>query len=428
MSRSGAIDVHQRSAQQLAQECVLRCREIATISEVQGQTTRRYLTPPMRKVHAVISDWMQASQMAVRTDNAGNLIGRRSANLSIASEETPAPKTLLLGSHLDTVPNAGAFDGVLGVMIGLAVIELLEKTPLPFHVDVVGFSEEEGVRFSTPYIGSSAIAGCFDSTMLDRSDGDAKTMHDAICEFGLNPGNVAAAAYSPAEVIGFVEAHIEQGPLLGHLDRSVAWVDHIAGQSRLGVRFSGCASHAGTTPMTLRQDALLAASRWVALVNEYAIAIEGLRATVGCMDVSPNVRNVVPDRVDLTVDIRHAYDDVREKAVHQLCERASQIASDANVAFQVVEQQSQPAAQMEPAICERLKRAMQSCGYPDASMISGAGHDAVVMASAFPTTMLLIRQDSGISHHPDESVEAVDVAAAIEVLKELALQIASDQQ
>jgi len=309
------------------------------------------------------------------------------------------------------------------VLIGLAVVESLGTTPLPFHVDVIGFSEEEGIRFSTPYLGSRAIAGCFDLQDLDRVDTDGKTMREVIREFGLAPENIADAAYSPAKVIGFVEAHIEQGPLLGHLDRALAWVNDIAGQSRFAIRFVGYASHAGTTPMSLRQDALLAASHWVTAANEYALSVEDLRATVGSMNVSPNVRNVIPDIVDLTVDVRHAQDEVREKAIADLREKGKQIADATNVTFEVVEHQSQPATAMDSAISEQLKRAMEACGYGDQSILSGAGHDAVVMASAFPTTMLLIRQDSGVSHHPDENVEADDVAGAIEVLRELVAQI-----
>lgn len=404
----------------LAEECVCRCRELAAKTEVEGEITRRFLSPAMRDVHHCVVEWMETLGMTCRVDAAGNLIGRREASVTKSSVST---KTLMVGSHLDTVPNAGAYDGVLGVMLGLAVVKALGNTPLPFHVDVIGFSEEEGVRFAKPYLGSQAIAGCFENEALERRDAENVTMLEAIARFGLDPSQISEAMYRPEEVVAFVEVHIEQGPVLGHEKCRVGLVEHIAGQSRLTFEFLGDAGHAGTTPMTLRRDALLVASRWVAAVNDYALAVDGLRATVGAMNVQPNVRNVIPSCVDVTADIRHESDATREKAVDDLCRIAEELAAGAGVEVRLKDHQSQPAAHMDSRLCELMKSSMMACDEGDLTLLSGAGHDAVVMSDVFPTALLFVRQENGVSHHPDEHVEVDDVAAAIKVTTEFVNQL-----
>ena len=408
----------------LAVSCMSRCDEIALCTEIPGQITRRFLTPPMRSVHDRLTSWMEAATMEVQVDHAGNLIGKRRAAAENHVVERESSRTLLIGSHLDTVPNAGRYDGILGVVAGVAVVEALGNQPLPFDIDVIGFSEEEGVRFATPYIGSHAAAGTFDAQWLDRVDEEGQTLRSVIEAYGLSSNQTPQACYDPARVIGFVEPHIEQGPWLNSIDRPVGVVEAIAGQTRLMIAFDGKAGHAGTTPMTMRSDALVAAARWIAEVNDYANRTADLRATVGQIDVTPNARNVIPGRVKLSADIRHSKDPIRSKAVEELCNRAEALSSAHGVTFSLLEQQSQSATTMDANLTNLLSGTISDSGTGLVSLPSGAGHDAVVMAKRFPTAMLFIRQPSGISHHPDEDVQHSDVAIAIEVLVRFVDQLA----
>ncbi len=403
---------------QLAAECMARCDELSTHTETLGQVKRRYLSPPMRDVHNAVIVWAKAAGMTTRVDPVGNLVATRGSSNADA-------KTLLIGSHLDTVPNAGKYDGILGVVAGIAAVKALGAIELPFAIDVIGFSEEEGVRFSTPYLGSRAVAGSFDPAWLAIEDLEGHSMRSVIEEFGLDPGEISSAAYAPDHVLGFVEAHIEQGPVLSRMNLPVAAVDAIVGQSRLKLLFRGQAGHAGTMPMPHRADALVAAARFVIAVSQFGGSIDGLRATVGYMNVLPNVRNVIPDLVELSLDIRHADDQVRLAAVDDLCRRASEHAGTDGVTCEIVERQDQPATLLDTHLTDIFKAAMVTGGIEPHSMISGAGHDAVSMAPRFPTAMLFIRQPNGISHHPDEDVQQSDVAVAIEVLTNFIRRLAT---
>lgn len=403
---------------QLADEVMMRCDELATCSEEEGRVTRRFLTPPMQDVHQRLSAWMAAAGLEPHVDNAGNLVGRRSASQS--------NRVLLLGSHLDSVPNAGRYDGVLGVLIGLAVAQSLESEALPFHFDVLGFSEEEGERFSMPYLGSSAAAGLFEPQWLSRCDREGHTMEGAICEFGLDAERIADAAYAADEVIAYVEPHLEQGPMLESAKLPLGVVTGIAGQSRLRLEFTGIAGHAGTTPMLSRSDALVMASEFVGEVSSIGRQTKGLRATVGRLSVKPNAPNVIPARVELSLDVRHVDDLIRERAINDLLTAGMRTAKSARGSFSVLETHAHAAAEMDQATTETLASAIAECGHQNFELFSGAGHDAVVMAKRFPTAMLFLRHPGGISHHPDERAEREDVAVAIEVLthfvRKLALQ------
>ena len=404
-------------ADQLAAKALRHCDVISRMTETDGEITRRFLTQPIKQAHQYLSEVMESLGMTVRVDHAGNLVGRRTG--------IDSAKTLLIGSHLDTVPGGGKYDGLLGVTLGLAVLELVGKADLPFNIDVIGFSEEEGVRFAQPYLGSSAIAGCFNPAWLDRVDNEGQTMRSVIADFGLMPDQISEASYGSAEVVGFVETHIEQGPLLHRVDRPVGLVDAIAGQSRLLLRFSGQQGHAGTAPMNLRKDALVAAARWTVEVSSLGQSIEGLRATVGRIHASPNIRNVIADQVELSLDVRHFDDQIRQQAVSQLCQTGAEWAKEDGTQFEILEEQTQPAVQMDSSLCELMSASMAASGIGSFSMFSGAGHDAAVLAAKFPSTMLFIRQASGISHHPDEDVAAEDVAVAIEVLAEFVTRLAN---
>src|SRR5579863_385101 len=254
-----------------AQRAIATCRRIAEMSEEPGRTTRRFLTSPVRDVHALLRGRMESLGMTVRTDAAGNLRGRWTP---------PGAKVrrLILGSHIDSVPNAGAFDGVLGVALALELVDLAQELKLTLPIEVIAFSEEEGVRFGVPFIGSRAVAGRFDSALLTLKDASGATLAEAIRTFGLDPDQIGDAALE-ADVPGFLEMHIEQGPILESEGLSVAAVTAIVGQTRLSLTFTGHANHAGTTPMHLRRDALAAAAEWVVAAERRAQSIEALVAT-----------------------------------------------------------------------------------------------------------------------------------------------------
>ena len=303
---------------EVASRVIAECRRIAAMSEEPGRTTRRFLTPPMQAVHDHLRARMEALGMTVRVDAAGNLRGLwQPAN-------APA-RRLLIGSHIDTVPDAGAFDGVLGVVMALEYVELAKEMQLPLAIELIAFSDEEGVRFGVPFIGSRAVAGRFDHALLERKDADGITMADAIRAFGLDPASIDEAALDE-NAAGFLEIHIEQGPVLEAEKLSLAAVTTIVGQTRLSLEFTGEANHAGTTPMKLRRDALAAAAEWIAGVEQLALSTEGLVATVGKIAVEPNAGNVIPGKATVSLDVRHAWDSVRSGAVKQLLENAQEIA------------------------------------------------------------------------------------------------------
>lgn len=380
---------------ELAERVIACCRQLATYSEVAGRTTRTYLSPPMREVHRLLGDWMTRLGMRVWVDAVGNLHGLR------GREDT---RRFMLASHLDTVPNAGAFDGILGVVMGAALCEVLDRD---LAIEVVGFSEEEGVRFGVPFIGSCAVAGTLDDSVLELG------VADAIRAFGLDPAGIPAARLSP-HVAGYLEIHIEQGPVLESLRMPVGIVDVIAGQSRWIVTFTGHANHAGTTPMHLRRDALAAAAEWMCGVEAYAKSVDGLVGTVGSVRVSPGATNVVPGEMEASLDVRHAADPIRNAAIAKLKGLATAICLKRGLSCRYEKKLDQPAVPMDPVLLEQLAEAVSDAGYPVHHMISGAGHDAMILAPFVPTAMLFVRSPGGISHHPDESVSVADVDAALE--------------
>lgn len=362
---------------QQAREIVRRCRILSECTEEPGKITRTFLSPPMHEVHRLVRRWMEEAGLRVTVDGAGNIRG--------LSGDGPR---LMIGSHLDTVPDAGAFDGILGVMIGIA---LAEHRP-PCSLEVLGFSDEEGVRFGVPFLGSRALVG--KAVKLPA-------VQTAIREFGLDP---SAPASLDRAVRGYLEFHIEQGPVLDLKNLAVGVVEAIAGQSRFLVRFAGEANHAGTTPMKMRHDALAAAARWVGIVERAARAEKGLVATVGQLQVHPGAFNVIPGAVEASLDIRHADDRVRERATSRLLR-----------SVRSEECSKQPATPMDRVMVESLCAAVKAEGYPVHRMVSGAGHDAMILAAKVPAAMLFLRSPRGISHHPDEAVRTADVAAALAV-------------
>jgi len=393
----------------LTDQVLARCQEFAGCSDDPECLTRIFLRPATRKVHALLQGWMLAAHLQVRIDAIGNMIG------SLPAKTANAP-VFLVGSHLDTVPDAGKYDGVLGVLLGLASVQALGNVPRAIGLDLLAFSEEEGVRYRTPYLGSLAITGKFGPSHLSLSDEEGITLEGAVREFGLDPTAIAEAKYAREHVLGYLEAHIEQGPVLEALDLSLAAVEAIVGQSRRWLSFVGKAGHAGTLPMEFRHDPLSAAAEWIGVTERTALATPGLRATVGSLEVRPGAVNVVPGRVRLSLDVRHAEDAVREKTLIKLLDQAKGIAERRGLALQVEQGADQPAVNCSPDLTEKLTEALRQCGHRPFSMASGAGHDAAVMATLCPMTMLFLRSPGGISHHPDEAVRRQDVRAALEVM------------
>ena len=390
---------------ELGQEVIERCRQLAAHSEEPGFITRTFLSEPMHRVHADVRAWMEQAGMSVRVDAAGNLRG----NYGVTTADAPK---LIVGSHLDTVPHAGAFDGILGVVLGVALVKALGGRRLGFGIEVVGFSEEEGVRFGFPFIGSRALMGSLDDAMLARRDADGVSVADAIRAFDLNPAAIGEARVT-GPTLGYLEFHIEQGPVLESLSLPLGVVTSIAGQSRLEVKFDGKANHAGTTPMHLRRDALAGAAEWIGAVEREAAAGPSLVATVGKIDARPGAGNVIAGSVRMSLDVRHTSDEVRAGAVKRLLDVAQQIAERRGLVASSELRLDQAAVPMDARLTEMLGCAVRASGFADHRMHSGAGHDAMVMAERMPVAMLFLRSPGGISHHPDEAVLEADVAAAL---------------
>ena len=388
-----------------ARRAIKECRRIAAMSEEPDRTTRLYLTPPTHDVHALLRRRMEALGMTVTLDAAGNLRG-------MWRPASAHGKRLIVGSHIDTVPNAGAFDGVLGVAVALELAELAQENKLQLPMEVIAFSEEEGMRFGVPFLGSRAVAGRFDPALLELCDREGVKMEAAIRAYDLDPGRIGDAAID-SDVLGFFEVHIEQGPALEAEGLSVAAVTSIVGQTRFALKFIGQANHAGTTPMNLRRDALAGAAEWISVVEALARRSEGLVATVGRMDLEPNAGNVIPGMVRVGFEIRHASDAARNDAAEALLDEARKIASRRNLEFEHIPQMNQPSVPMDERLTACLTEAMEAVGLPGKCMPSGAGHDAMVMAARVPAAMLFLRSPGGISHHPDESVREEDVKAAL---------------
>ena len=377
---------------ELAKEVITRCRQLATFSEDITGTRRTFLSPPMRDCHRELGEWAQRLGAAVRIDAAGNWRAVHPA------EKIEGPR-LLLGSHLDTVPNAGAFDGILGVVLAVSLLQALNGRRLPFGIEVVGFSEEEGVRFGAPFIGSRALVGRLDEEI---------------------PG--AVLKY---DILGYLEFHIEQGPVLENLGRPLAAVEAIAGQDRLEFTFLGRTNHAGTTPMNLRYDALAGAAEWISAVERHAGQISGLVATVGKIDAKPGATNVISGETRVTLDIRHAVDESRRMALDDLIRLAEEIAQRRGLSVSRKVLLRQKAVAMDALLVNQIELAIRQTGCKPHRMASGAGHDAMILAERVPSAMVFLRSPGGMSHDPAECVKVEDVALAIECGLHLLDQLAS---
>lgn len=401
-----------------------RCDTLAHYSEEVDCLTRHFATQAMRQANDMLATWMSAAGMSVHLDAVGNVIGRYEA-------QQPGAKTLLLGSHLDTVQNAGRYDGILGVMVALICIERLHARSerLPFAIEVLAFADEEGLRYHSAYIGSTAITGTFDPEVLHLTDTNGITMADAIRTFvGGNPDprSLCTPRWQRTHLLGYCEVHIEQGPLLESRNLPVAVVSGIAGQDRIKLSFTGEAGHAGTVPMSLRKDALCAAAEFILAVETLARSEPGLVATVGQINVQRAASNVIPGHVTLSLDIRHLNDAVRERARHSLHEQARSVGRQRQVVLDWQLTQENRTVFCNPRLIHLLERAIEEAGHPVLTLSSGAGHDAVVMSKLTDVAMLFVRCAGGISHNPAEAVMEEDVAIAIDVLEHFLAQFSGE--
>lgn len=375
---------------------------------------RAFLTPEHRAALQALAAWMEEAGMTIAIDAAANLIGRYEGG-------APGAPALLIGSHIDSVRDAGRYDGPLGIMLGIELVARLHAAGhrLPFPIEVIAFGDEEGSRFPASMLCSRAIAGTLTKGALQGvRDDRGVSLHDALRDFGISHP-MPDAARDPASVIAFLEPHIEQGPVLEANGLALGAVTGIAGQLRFACSVRGIAGHAGTSAMSLRRDAMAAAAEMVLATERIARAGgEGLVATVGRLSVTPGAVNVVPGRVDFSIEVRAADNAVRDRAAAQIVRAMEDIAADRDVIFRHDQVQALSASPCDPALTTLVARAIEAAtGAPARRLVSGAGHDTMVMAALCPTAMLFIRCAGGISHSPAESVDPADVEAALDAME-----------
>lgn len=393
------------------------CDQLAAISASQDGISRFYLTPEHRRCNEQVAEWMKQVGMTTWTDAAGNLLGRYAG-------ATDDAKILLLGSHLDSIPNAGRYDGILGVLVAIAAVEQLhaEDRRLPFAIDIIGFGDEEGTRFGSTLLGSRATAGSWKHEWWALADREGVTLADAFKQFGLNPEDIANAALASANLLGYLEVHIEQGPVLEDTDHALGIVTSIAGARRFHIDVQGYAGHAGTVPMHMRKDALLGAALGVEMVERFARE-KGVVATVGQLQCWPGAVNVIPGRARFSIDIRSGDDDLRDQTLAQIQQEFSELCRMRNLTCNWTEIHNAPAVLCADWMQDLQASVLESMNLEPVRLMSGAGHDAMAMAEITDVGMYFVRCKGGVSHHPDESVLVEDVALAITALTKTLLRI-----
>lgn len=422
-----------------AKQLVGMLDELGRVTDEPGNLTRTFLSPAMKRANALVTGWMKDAGLTVRVDAVGNLIGRLEAcragspdPAAIArkgrARETRLAKTLLLGSHLDTVRDAGKFDGALGVLLPIVALGELRRrdVQLPFAVEVLGFSEEEGVRFASAYLGSEGYTGRLKAATLGLRDSAGVTVGEALQKFNGGKFSLPKPAHKRGGLLGYVEVHIEQGPVLEKQKLAVGVVSAIAGQSRFKLTWTGRAGHAGTTPMALRRDALAGAAEFALGVEAIARSTPGLVATVGALTVLPGAANVIPGQVVLTLDVRHARDSVRRAALMQIGRLSTRIAHQRRLDRAWQRTQENGAVACSPELTARLARSVKAVQGKSPALVSGAGHDGVVLSTLTPVAMLFVRCRDGLSHHPDEYASPADLDVALRVMVDFLARLAAD--
>ena len=403
-----------------AARLVRRIDQLARVSDERGATTRTFLSPAMHRANALVGGWMKGAGLSVRVDSVGNLIGR-------IAGPTRAAKTLVLGSHLDSIRNAGRFDGTLGVLLPIAAIEHLRSRGivLPFAVEVLGFSEEEGVRFSGGYIGSKGYAGLLGRSDLGLRDASGVTLGTVLAAENSGRFSLPAPVHPRSEFLGYLEVHIEQGPVLEARGVAAGVVSAIVGQTRARVSLCGKAGHAGTTPMTMRRDALAGAAEFVLAVEALARRTPSLVATVGRVSAHPGVVNVIAGAADLSLDVRHPVDARRLSAFSALRKAGREIAKRRGLCFSVQVTQDDGAVACSREMTSLLAQCVRGQQGTSPSLYSGAGHDGVVISRIAPIAMLFVRCRDGLSHHPDEFAHPRDIATALRIVVDFLERMAS---
>jgi allantoate deiminase len=386
-----------------------RCDELARHSELAGGLTRVFLSAEHRAAADLVLGWMREAGMSARLDDIGNAVGRYEG----ARAGLPC---LMLGSHLDTVRDAGRYDGMLGVVTAIECVAALKGRKLSFAIEVIGFGDEEGVRFGTTMLGSQAIAGVVDPALLDNKDARGITIRQALTDFGLNPAGVKAVARRKSDVLAYVELHIEQGPVLESEGLPVGIVTAINGFSRLKVALRGLAGHAGTVPMSLRRDALAAAAECVLAVERIARSDAELVGTVGRIEAKPGAINVIPGEVHFTIDFRAPRDELRAQAVRSAMAEVRAIAARREVQCEIETLQELGVAACAPWLMSQLERAVAAESIPVRKLPSGAGHDGMALKSIADIAMLFVRCKAGISHNPAEAISADDAGTGARTL------------
>ncbi len=402
------------------QQIMALADRLAHWSEAPDGLTCTYLSAAHRAVAAEIRGWMDQAGLATAIDVAANVVGRYGA-------DDPSAPTLILASHYDTVRNGGKYDGRLGVLVALVVTEHLQRLgrKLPFHLDVIAFSEEEGVRFSSSFLGSSAVAGRFDPRLLERRDADGVTLAAAMAAAGLDPAGIPALARRREELVGYLEVHIEQGPVLLEEGLPVGIVSAIAGTVRCMVTITGTAGHAGTVPMARRHDAAAAAAELVLFVEQRCARAPSLVGTVGQLAVPNGAINIIPGRCELSLDIRAADDSTRDAAVFDVMTEIGRIAAKRGVIIESKEVQRTAAVDCSPRLQSLLADAVTRAGAKPRYLPSGAGHDAMMFDGITDTAMLFVRcGNGGVSHSPREIITAEDADVAARVILDTVLRLA----
>jgi len=397
-----------------------RCTELDRFTSSPDHLERVHLSPEHAAANEAVRAWMEQAGLTTWRDAAGNMCGRREGR-------EPGLPALLLGSHVDTVPDAGSYDGMLGVVMAIAVAQRLgdRVAELPFALELVAFSDEEGTRFGTALMGSKALAGLWDDAWWRLADADGVPLRQAFLDFGLDPERARDAARAPGSLVGYLEAHIEQGPYLEAADVSLGYVTTIAGARRFRLTVLGEARHAGGTPYERRRDALVGASEAITTIERLGRAL-GVIATVGQIEVHPGAVNVIAGRADFSLDLRAPLDEDRDRAWERLHAEVAAACEARGLRLEVTETHAAPAAPCAGWLQQAVVDGIRSTGDADPMALwSRAGHDAMAVAAVTDIGMLFLRCHDGISHHPGEDVREVDVARGIDAFEAAVLAVAT---
>lgn len=401
--------ISQEEAACAAGRVMARCDALAQLSESSEGLTRVYLSSEHLQANALVAQWMQQAGMNTWQDAVGNICGRYEA-------AQPGAQALLLGSHLDTVRNAGRYDGMLGVLAAIEVVDALNRAGLrgAQAIEIIGFADEEGTRFNIALLGSRGLTGSWPASWLACEDAQGVSVAQALALAGLSADAIFAAQRPVADFSAYLELHIEQGPVLEQEDLALGVVSAINGAHRLHARFTGEAGHAGTVPMRHRRDALAAAAEWLLFIEQTTQAFApDIVATVGTLQCEPGAVNVIPGAVSLTLDIRSSQDEARDALLQRLLDQAGVIAARRGVGFSHEIFYTIAATPCDEALRAQLSDAVREVQGRTMLLPSGAGHDAIAIAERWPSAMLFVRCAGGISHHPAESVSEEDVAQAL---------------